>query len=160
MSDWLAVFDAANDLETGFQYAQALQERFALGPGHGDMALQHQAFYARFVSRAGRLDDADAMIEELLASEADVTGSTARSIVSLAIGGHLAARGRLEEAEQRLLDAHQPRSEKVFGIGDRIRVVVRQELARLYEKWGRADEAQRWSALALQPAEGPPLAGW
>lgn len=140
MSDALHVLDAGNRLAEAEEFARLLHEHFGGAGGHGgDIVLRYQTDVARFVSRQGRLDEADLLFAEILSKVAGAAHAEMLARVDLAYGGHLAARGEFAEAEPRLLAAEQF-PWRIAGL----QVAARQELVRLYEAWDRPDEAARW----------------
>ncbi len=147
MSDGLPVLDAAGRVEVGAEYARTLSERFADGSSHDpSLALRYQAYLARFLSRQGRLTEADALLAGVLAQEESVTDPVLRARIDLACGGHLGAKGLFAEAEARLLSAFGRLDERNWT-----RVAVCQDLARLYAAWGRPEEAAQWDAAGSAP---------
>ncbi len=149
MSDGLVVLDVGGRLDVGEEYARVLYDHFREMSSHDPtLALRYRSILARFISRRGRLDEADAHFAEILPLEQYVTSKGLQAWIDLAYGGHLAARGRFEEAERRLISAHEGLSETNWVI-----LAVRQELARLYSIWGKPDEAAHWHARAQMPIE-------
>ncbi|RJP31581.1 MAG: hypothetical protein C4547_15340 [Phycisphaerales bacterium] len=147
MSDGLPLLDAAGEYATAERYAAILYERFSAMGGHSaGMPLRYRAYLARFLSRQGRLDDADAHFEQIMPLEASIADPMDRVRLDLCYAGHLTSRRRFEEAEARLLAAVD-----VLPEGDWVRAAVCQELARLYEAWGRPEEAAAWRAMLHDP---------
>jgi tetratricopeptide (TPR) repeat protein len=147
MSDGLPVLDAGGRVEVGEEYARVLYERFKEMSTHDpSLPIRYRAILARFISRQGRLDEADHHFAEILPLEPHITSPSLQERIDLAYGGHLVARGEFEAAEARLLGAHQR-----MGPGNVVVVAVRQELARLYEAWEKPDLAAQWHKRSFAP---------
>ncbi len=140
MSDGLPLLDAAGEYATAEYYARILFERFGGLGGHGGgMPLRYQAYLARFLSRQGELDEAEAHFEQILPLEQSIADPMDGVRLNLCYGGHLASLGHYEDAEVRLLAAVN-----VLPEGDWVRAAVIQELVRLYEAWNRPAKAAAW----------------
>jgi hypothetical protein len=139
MSDTLHLIDAGGRLSKGEEYARVLVEKFGVGGHDRTLPLQYRTYLARFISRQGRLDEAEELFREILSAK----GGDARqpAFTDLAYGAHLALRGAYAEAERRLLAAHAALDETNWYF-----VASLQELAQLYEAWNRPDDAAAWRA--------------
>ena len=149
MSDGLVVLDVGGRLDIGEEYARVLYDRFREMSTHEPtLALRYRSILARFISRQGRLDEAEEHFAGILSLEQYVTSESLQARIDLAYGGHLAATGRFEEAERRLISAHDGFSETNWVI-----LAVRKELARLYSAWDKPDQAAHWHEQVLTWAE-------
>lgn len=147
MSDGLPVLDAGGRIEVGEEYARVLYERFKeLGTHDPTLPIRYRAILARFISRQGRLEEADEHFAEILPLESRIDSESLQQRIDLAYGGHLTALGEYEEAEARLLGAHEG-----MRSGNILFVPVRQELARLYEAWGKPELAAEWHERSFDP---------
>lgn len=142
MSDALHILDAGDALAEGESYSRTLVECFSAGSpaAHGgSLALRYRTYLARFISRQGRLDEAGELFAGILdAPNPDVDTQV---FLEMAYGAHLALSGSLADAETRLLSAHMRMTERNVLVA-----ATRQELVRLYQALGRADEAALWQA--------------
>lgn len=140
MSDVLHVLDAGDRLAEAEEYARTLYARFGGELAHdADMPLRYRIYLARFLSRQGKLDEADEHFGEILAREAELKDEHFFPRIDLAYGGHLAARGDFAGAEARLLSAYDR-----FKAAGEWRVPLHQELIRLYDAWARPADADAW----------------
>lgn len=127
MTDGLPILDAAGDYATGEEYARILFERFGGNNAHaGAMAVRFRVALARFVSRQGRLDEAEQLLAEMPPVDPEMLPEAYLTDTDLVVGGILVSRGEYDVAERRLragLDRAGPR--------EWVRVPLQQELDRL-----------------------------
>ena len=155
MSDVLHILDAGDRVLEGEQYARTLLEQMGNAGGHGGAdAQRYRVDLAHFLSRQGRLDEADTVFNAILPTVTDDLHPENRARIDLAYGGHLARRGQFEEAEKRLLAA-EPFPWLIAGLS----VVAQQEFVRLYDAWGKPDQAAIHRAqFGPNSAVAPPTA--
>lgn len=148
MSDVLHVLDAGGRLAEGEQFSRTLHDRLGGGDSHDNTLSKRFAIYlARFVSRQGRLDEADGLFAPILTME--ISDLDLQVFRDLAFGAHQTLRGQFADAERKLLSANGQMAEPNVLI-----VACRQELVRLYEAWQRPEDALRWRNLLVPPTEG------
>jgi serine/threonine-protein kinase len=95
----------------------------------------------------GRLDEAEARMGEALAQFGKRYDDTHWEIgrARSELGEVLAAQERFEEAEELLLTGHRTLTESLEPVPDERKRAL-ERLIRLYESWGRDDEARTWIA--------------
>ncbi len=148
MSDVLPILDAGGRLREGEEFARLLHEAIGGMGGHGGgLALRYQVDTARFVSRQGRLDEADELFRPILSATDAAREMDLAARIDLAYGAHLTQRGSLDEAERRLISAEQNRW---LVPGEQI--VAWQELVRLYEAKNQPEQAARWREMLTRHA--------
>jgi tetratricopeptide (TPR) repeat protein/tRNA A-37 threonylcarbamoyl transferase component Bud32 len=137
------VYNAAGrreEAEQAVRKAVAGMER-AYGPDHPDLASSHWSL-AHVLWGQGKLDGAEAELRTsvAIADRAYPENSAGRAAYRLPLGNLLAERGRFAEAEPLLLSAHATYL-AVEGPGGRRAADAASSLVKLYEAWGRPDEA-------------------
>jgi tetratricopeptide (TPR) repeat protein len=149
LSDAIPLLDRGGRWADGERVARELTQRLLdMGGGHGAMVLDSQVATARFVSLQGRREEADAMFQALIAREAEARDD--RNVLArlhLAYGAHLAAQGRLEEAEQRLQAAVNTMGDVRRGTRYDMLDDIIIEFIALYQAWGKPDKVAEYQSL-------------
>jgi tetratricopeptide (TPR) repeat protein/predicted Ser/Thr protein kinase len=104
ISDALRFIERGGLAAEGEALARELLASLArMGGGHDNMEMVTEMFVANFVSMQNRLDEAERMIQALLARESDLgDAAQARARLHLYYGNHLTRRGEFEQAEAQL----------------------------------------------------------
>jgi len=116
----------------------------AYGPDHPDVATSHWSL-AHVLWGQGRLAAAEVELRDAVAvaDRAYPEGSLGRVAYRLPLGNLLAERGRFAEAEPLVLAAYDAYLESEGPEGPRT-VDAASWLVKLYDGWGRPDEADRY----------------
>ncbi len=141
------VYKAAGEperAEASLRQAVAGMER-AYGPDHPDVASSRWSL-AHVLWGQGKLDEAEAELRAAVAvaERAYPEGSAGRAMFSLPLGNLLAERRRFSEAEPLVLSAYEVYLATEGRDGPRTTDAATW-LVKLYEAWGRSDEAARYA---------------
>ena len=154
ISGALPILDFGGRWSEGEAYAREISSL-----GSDDSADARGVFYemyvARFLSKQGRLDEADAIFNKLLAHVQDIEAPPTRARLLLFHGGHPALRGQYEGAEAQILGAVEIMGAPELGTWQAHPDDILMELIALYEAWGKPDVADRYRAL-LSTRSGSP----
>jgi tetratricopeptide (TPR) repeat protein len=133
LSDALPALDRAQRWSDGERCVREILDQIQrMGPGHIG-AMRYQAYLAHFISRQGRIDEAQSMFDALLAQPPDEAAAAPR--LSLAYADHLIRLGRFEEAEHKLHElAGSPVAAPYFP------EEYPGKLLMLYRAWGQDDK--------------------
>ncbi len=120
------------------------------GPRHFQ-TLVIQVNYADILTILDRAGDAEPCIVDAVAGfrELGESGRVALGSSLLTAGAILIRLGRLEQAEQALLESDRLLAD-LYGDTDSRRRVVYAQLQMLYEAWGRIEEATCWQARSAE----------
>ena len=131
--------------EAFLRQAVAGMER-AYGPDHPDVASSRWSL-AHVLWGLGKLDEAEIELREAVAvaDRAFPEGSAGRATYNLPLGNLLAERGRFSEAEPLVLSAYEAFLATDGPDGPRTTEAA-SWLVKLYEAWGRPDDAARYRA--------------
>lgn len=104
---------------------------------------------ADVLARSGQSKDAIALATEALDIRKQLFGATHWTVYSATsvLGGAYASAGDYAKAEPMLVDSYKG-LENGSVLGKRPRVDAADRLVRMYQKWGKPDEAKRWSERA------------
>jgi serine/threonine protein kinase len=138
------VGDALQILESAVPLAVA-----RLGPDDA-VTITLKTVLAQCLQRLGRLDEAIALYRECLAAREQITPDAwSRYNVMSLLGGALLARREFSEAEQLLEAGYEGLTVRAPTIAARAKHNLHDagwRVVRLYEAWGKPDEATRWRA--------------
>jgi serine/threonine protein kinase len=131
--------------EEYLRQAVAGMER-AYGPDHPDLAASHWSL-AHVLWGQGKLDEAEVELRAAVAvaEKAYPEGSAGHAAYDLPLGNLLAERGRFSEAEPLVLSAYETFLATEGPDGPRTTDAAAW-MVKLYEAWGRPDEAARFRA--------------
>ena len=134
-----------DEAEASLRQAVAGMER-AYGPDHPDVASSHWSL-AHVLWRQGKLDQAEVELRAAVAvaERAYPEGSAGWAAYRLPLGNLLAERGRYAEAEPLVLAAHAAFLATEGPDGPRTADAAAWAV-KLYEAWGRPDEAAKYAA--------------
>ena len=156
--DFLSYLDDAGRIDEGLQIAQELNQSLSadLG-GHGLLALEIQAWIARFASRKGMMDEADRIYASFEPHAEELVNDPVGRIIMLFHAGHLARQGRFEEAESELFELSRRQQGVASGVNYAHPDDIAQMFVEVYEAWGRQDKADEYRELAAAIREGRPV---
>jgi pentatricopeptide repeat protein len=146
--DVLSMLDYAGRIAECEADARALAADIAaLGAKFQPMKLAAEIHLARALSRQGRFDEAEAIFDRLVAAEEEFSWNSDRARLHAYRAGHLAARGRIEEARQAMgrsleLLPGEGRSFLAQEPDDRIVILIA-----IAEAAGDTAEAERYRAM-------------
>jgi len=160
----VAISDSLPILDQGERWVEgeALSREFVetlntMGGGHGDMLFDAEIWIARFVSLQGRLDEAEAMFQSLLArADAGPTASV-RARLHLFHGSNLCRREAFDDSEAELQTAADALDN--FRLGTRTTTPddILLGFIELYTAWGKPDLAGRYQAMREQTLANLPF---
>jgi tetratricopeptide (TPR) repeat protein len=129
------------------QYAQAIPELVDILPEKSPDLLAARARLARLRLAQNRPAEAEADYRAVIALT-PAEGPTAQALLPVfrgGLGASLLALGRFDEAEPELVAAFEGASKEGQPAAERAKAARR--VVELYEKWGRAAEAERYRAM-------------
>jgi serine/threonine protein kinase/tetratricopeptide (TPR) repeat protein len=159
VSDALPILDRGERWVEGETFAREFIEKLnAMGGGHGDMVFDTEIWVARFVSLQGRLLEAEAMFQSLLAraEETDLAANV-RARLHLFQGSNLCRRGAFEEAEAEIQIAADTVSDFRMGTRNTNPDDILVEFIALYNAWGKPEKADEYHALREQTLAHLPI---
>jgi len=153
--DFLSYLDDAGRIDEGLQIAQELNQSLSadLG-GHGLLALEIQAWIARFASRKGMMEEADRIYASFEPHAEELVNDSVGRIIMLFHAGHLARQGRFEEAEAELIELSRRQQGVASGVNTAHPDDIAQMFVEVYEAWGRDDKVREYQDLAAAIREG------
>jgi serine/threonine protein kinase/tetratricopeptide (TPR) repeat protein len=148
LSDGLHYLDRAGRAVEGEALARELNaELLKFGGGHGDMSFSSEMCIAHFVSMAGRLEEAEALFQPLLAREAFVSDSAALARLLRCYACHQMRRGSFERAEQCLERAVALRGDVREGTWNDMPDDLIVAFIQLYQAWQRPEKVREYERL-------------
>ncbi len=139
-----------------------LQEAYAglraqMPKGHIDL-ISSGLNVTGLLNKLGRGEEALPIAIELRAAADETLGeeNTFRWMTHIAYGDTMTALGRFEEAERELLPAYEA-IVKVIGPETRTARTAATRIVRLYDKWGKPEEVEKWKPRTVR-SDAPPAA--
>ena len=149
ISDALPILDRGERWIEGESLAREFIDKLnGMGGGHGDMMFDAEVWTARFVSLQGRLDQAEAMFQSLLARAASVElGNDVRARLHLFHGSNQCRLGAFEESEVEIQNAADALEDFRLGTRNKNPDDVLIEFIALYTAWGKPEKADEYRVL-------------
>ncbi len=148
--DGLPYLDAAGRVEDGLRESKQYLDMTTRVLGPDDIiTLEAKSWVARFTSLAGRLDEADAMFAELQSEKyAEMLRTEANGAYTMLFhAGHLARRGKFEEAEAELLKL----CERQEDVSNGVNIAHADDIARMfievYAVWNKPEKVKEYQAI-------------
>jgi tetratricopeptide (TPR) repeat protein len=155
LSDALPFLDRAGRWPDGERCARELRMLSERNSAHGDLTFLPDMYIALFVSRQGRLDEAEALFQALLLREHDDPSDLLRARLHVWYANHLTACGQFAQAEDHLRLAVQRIGDVETGTSTTHPDDVVLGFISLYEAWGKADDAEAYRRLRVDVVAAP-----
>jgi serine/threonine protein kinase len=152
----LPMLEQTDQWSKGEAISRELRDMLSSMGSHKSATFGAEAHLASFVSRRGRLDEADALFASLLARREEVQGWTLARL-ERQYGEHLIRKGALQEAEQHLILAAELVGDVRYGTWPAVPDDIVCAFIALYDTWEKPEQAAEYRRLQQESLAARPV---